>query len=54
VALNQRSTARRASSTAAVAADDAGLAECGLPKTLDASHSACSRTCDAAWSPAPV
>jgi len=53
-ALKKSSTAARALSTRSVIALELGLAECGLPKTLLASMSACSRTCEAACRLPPV
>ena len=53
-ALKKRSTAARACSTSPVAADDVGLAECGLPKTPSRSIRRCSSTCDSAYRLPPV
>jgi len=47
-ARKKRSTAVRAASTSAVAADEVGLAECGLPNTVSRSRRWCSSTCDVA------
>jgi len=47
-ARKKRSTASRERSTSSVIADDVGLTEWGLPKTLDRSSSRCSASCDSA------
>ena len=53
-AFTNASTARRAASASSVEAREAGLFECGFPKTPVRSSSWCSRSCDSAYSPPPV